>query len=199
MLELAISPGIDQLHSAGGLAAFCAFDGRLVSVQLREEPLEAHGPPGWRGRRRPLVTREDGDTLTVLSPIDGSTHALSRSALAGEARALGAVEVDAIAGNAGWAWWRSPAEPTPAQGWVVSSVPADAARKGLYWGVTGWLEITAVTDAAEVGALSEGCTCRACSVAEIGYLGHLWRQREITATHLLGWHNTCQARSLVEG
>jgi tRNA-guanine family transglycosylase len=47
--------------------------------------------------------------------------------------------------------------------------------------------------------MADGCDCRACAVAGRGYLAHLWAMREITAEHLLGWHNLHQLRRMVEG
>jgi queuine/archaeosine tRNA-ribosyltransferase len=35
-------------------------------------------------------------------------------------------------------------------------------------------------------------------VADAGYIRHLVAMREITGTHLLGWHNLHQLRRLVE-
>jgi queuine/archaeosine tRNA-ribosyltransferase len=199
--ELAVSPGLAVLAAAGGLAAFCGWRERIVALKLSaDDRPERAGAIGWRGRGLPVVVREEGDALTLLSPLDGSKHQFSVAALESAARDLGAETVVDLAGEGiEVTWWRSCTEAIPGRAWVASSVPADAAADGRYWDGAAWSDINSAGDAATAGALMAGCGCRTCQVAPIGYLGHLWRQREITAAHLLGWHNLYQARLLTEG
>jgi hypothetical protein len=199
LLELAVSPGLEVIRALGGLGPFTSWRGRLVAQLLGDRPeTPARGSPvgatGWRARRLPVIVREDDGEMELRSPVDGSTWRLNAADLWAAARELGAATLDGESAS----WWRTHREPPPAGGTVVSSVPAQAAREGLYLTPGGWLEVAARADDAR-GPLVEGCACRACAIAHAGYLAHLWRQREITAAHLLGWHNLHQARLLVEG
>jgi len=84
----------------------------------------------------------------------------------------------------------------------VSDTAQERAREGQFWDGGGWAELTAGGTAGEStgGApLLDTCGCRACTTAARGYLAHLWAMREITAEHLLGWHNLYQLLRLVEG
>jgi hypothetical protein len=203
ILELAMSPGLEVVAAAGGLAAFTGWRGALCGVVLAGDPGQpsrggANRHDGWRARRLPVVEAEDGGRITVRSPIDGTLHDLDRAALLLQAAELGAASTADVLPGGELHWWRSSREPAPA-GWVVSAVPADAAREGLYWSAATWQRIDATLDAADDRRLDPGCPCRACRVARLGYIAHLWRQHEITASHLLGWHNLHQARLLVEG
>lgn len=202
LIELAVSPGLAVVAAAGGLGAYTAWGGAILAL-TRGQPAAAIGPGkgmGWRARGRPVLVREQGDELTLRSPIDGSTHHLTSSGLARAALDLGATPVTKVLGGGRVAWWEEPdTPPPPSAGLVVSAVPAIAARAGRYWTAEGWLEIAAQIDAAVPGPLVAGCACRTCEIAAIGYIKHLWHQREITAMHLLGWHNLHQARLLVEG
>ena len=202
LLDLAVSPGLDVLAAAGGLAQFTGWHGTTVAL-TRAHPT-ADGQPGtadggWRARRPPALVRDHDGDLTVRSAIDGSIHHFTASGLARAAADLGARPVEDLVPQGGLGWWDSPADDPPSTAFVVSAVPATAARAGLYLSAGRWLEIAAATDAAAVGPLAVDCSCRACEIAEVGYIGHLWRQHEITASHLLGWHNLHQARLLVEG
>lgn len=201
LLEMAISPGLELIADAGGLAAFTAWPGTMVAL-VRTNPPAADGeggPTGWRARRAPILLRQRDDELTLRSPIDGSTHHLTFSGLARAAVELGATPTGELMPPGTLAWWDSDREQPPTADWVVSAVPADSARAGRYWMGTGWAEIAAQQDPAAPGRLVEGCPCRTCVIARIGYISHLWQQREITAAHLLGWHNLHRARLLVEG
>jgi hypothetical protein len=203
ILELAISPGLDPIARVGGLRRFTGWGGTICALILPGHPDD---PPrsggrdadGWRARHLPIVTGEQGDDLTVRWPVDGSVHRLSASALARAAADLGATEVaEVVPAGRELTWWRAVRDAVPG-GWVVSAVPADAAREGLYRSEGAWRRIDAVNDAATPGPLDTACSCRACQVAAIGYVAHLWRQHEITASHLLGWHNLHQVRLLIE-
>lgn len=205
LLELAISPGLEAIIAIGGLAAFTGWTGAICGLLLAAE---AGNPPGegdredegWRARRLPTITRRADDELTVRSWVDGSTHHLRASELLLAGGPLGArTATELVPGGVELNWWRRIDDIAPPTGWVVSSVPADAARDGMYRTQAGWSSIADSEDAATPGPLVAGCACRACDVASAGYLGHLWRQREITALHLLGWHNLHQVRRLVEG
>ena len=155
---------------------------------------------GWRARRLPTITGRSDDEMTVRSSLDGSTHHLRAAELILAGGRLGASTASELVPPGDQLdWWRWTGHAAPSTGWVVSSVAADAARDGLFWTEGGWISIAAIEDAATAGPLVAGCACRACEVASAGYLGHLWRQREITASHLLGWHNLQQVRRLVEG
>jgi hypothetical protein len=205
LLELAVSPGLDTIEAAGGIGAFTGWRREVAAVILAErtsEPAlagERQGS-GWRARRLPLITADSGGELTVRSALDGSTHHFDEAALIELGAALGA-PAPALATPAGGRlhWWRSQDQPPTTPGWIVSSVPADAAGAGFFWAGGEWRNMTSLVEAGAPGPLAEGCACRACAIAGSGYIAHLWRQREITAAHLLGWHNLCQARSLVEG
>ena len=201
LIDMAVSPGLEVIAGAGGLAAFTGWPGAILAL-VRTPALAAvdeDQPTGWRARRLPVLVRQQDDELTLRSPIDGSIHHLAYSALAGAAVDLGATPLAALlpAGRVGW--WDSDLQAPPPAGWVVSAVPATAARAGRYWTGTGWAEIATEQDLAAAGRLVEGCGCRTCEIARIGYVAHLWQQREITAAHLMGWHNLHQARLLVEG
>ena len=201
LLELAVSPGLDVLAAVGGLARFTGWRGAIVGVSHGDTRRPALGTAGgFRARRLPVVLRDEGDRLLVRSEIDGSVHDLSHHALAAAAGVLGATPPAALL-PPGTALhrWPSMSEPRPPEGWVYSAVPDEAARLGLYLAPDGWAEISATTDAAAPGPLVPGCECRACQVAQVGYIAHLWSQREITATHLLGWHNLHTIRRRVEG
>ena len=204
LLELAVSPGLDAIAAAGGLAAFTGARasrvcGVILSVPAGEPPADGdRDGEGWRARRLPAVVRAAGDMLTVRSGVDGSTHVIDTTRLIADGARLGGSPAADIVPGAMTTWWRRLADPLPDSGWVVSSVPADAAREGFYWTPGGWTTIGG--EASETpGPLLSGCGCRACATATRGYLAHLWRQREITASHLLGWHNLHQLRGIVEG
>lgn len=200
ILELAVSPGLEVLAAVGGLARFTGWRGALVAVSHgdRTHPAPATAG-GFRARRLPVVLRDDGDRLSVRSEIDGSVHDLSHEALAAAAAELGATLPAALLPPATeLRRWPSMSAPQPPDGWIYSAVPDEAARLGLYLAPGGWAEISQTTDAATPGALVPGCECRACQVAGAGYIAHLWSQREITATHLLGWHNLHAIRAQVE-
>ena len=201
LIELAVSPGLDVVAEAGGLGAYTAWGGAILAL-TREQPAAAirQGKGiGWRARGRPVLVREQGDELTLRSSIDGSTHHLTSSGLAHAAFDLGATPVAKVVGGGRVTWWEEQdTPPPPAAGLVVSALPAVAARAGRYWTTEGGREIAAQTDAAAPGPLVAGCACRTCEIAAIGYIAHLWHQREITAAHLLGWHNLHRARLLVE-
>jgi len=199
LLELAVSPGLELILAAGGLAAFTGWTGPILAltrIDSRRSTV-AEGATGWRARRGPTLVHEQGDGLTLRSSIDGSTHRLTTSGLARAAVDLGATPAEDIVARL--AWWDSPEETLPSANFVVSAVPAAAARDGRYWTSAGWAEVAAEADSAAAGSLVPGCRCRTCEIAEVGYIAHLWRQREITAAHLLGWHNQHQVRLLLEG
>lgn len=132
----------------------------------------------------------------MRSSIDGATHRLDLDEVATVAAELG---VSAPPRGVELRPWLSRRSPLPGDGWVVTPVAAAAGREGEYFNGSTWTSIEDVTDTAEPGELAPGCDCRACTAARRGYLAHLWRQEEITAGHLLGWHNLHALRRRLEG
>ncbi|MFN2464184.1 MAG: hypothetical protein ABR573_09830 [Candidatus Dormibacteria bacterium] len=199
--ELAISPGLATIRDAGGMAAFTGWDGLLLQVtRFADAGTAAQSRSGWRARALPELLRREADVARVRSPLDGSIKELDLAELEGEAGALGGqLPARALPPGEALTWWDSRDNPVPSTGWVVSAVPATAGRAGFYCTGFGWAAVANIRDPATPGPLSTGCECRACAQAGIGYIAHLWGQHEITAAHLLGWHNLHVARSLVEG
>ncbi|GAC1334347.1 MAG: hypothetical protein NVSMB17_15860 [Candidatus Dormibacteria bacterium] len=197
--ELAVSPGFDAIGAMGGLRAFTGWRGLMVQVARWEAAGTAPAAAGWRSRRRPALVSEEPGAVRLRSAIDGSIHAFDVDELSGEADRMGAVRLaSALATGARLHWWDSADDVLPGDGWVVSEVPAAAGRAGFYWTAGGWRAVAEIADAAQGGPLLQGCECRTCTIARCGYIAHLWRQQEITAAHLLGWHNLHQARLAVE-
>jgi queuine/archaeosine tRNA-ribosyltransferase len=193
IVELAVGTGLHRVERLGGLARLTGWDGPLVAVARM-----ASAPPpatGWRARALPQLLSESDGVLELRSALDGSKVSLVRAELAEWARRLGAEPAISIDGDGVEARIWEEAEP-PAAALLVSSRAQDEARKGRFWDGGGWTELAALSGA---GALLDGCDCRACAIAGRGYLAHLWSMREITAEHLLGWHNLHQLRRLVEG
>jgi len=199
VLELAISPGFEAIATIGGLGRFTGWRGVILPVNLADRGLRsARTDSGWRARRLPLVLREQGDELTLRSPIDGSTHQFSAGGLARAIVGLGASETTAVLPpGAQLETWTDIAALPPATGWVVSAVPAEAGRHGRYLAPTGWADVREVALTA-TGPLVADCECRPCAIAGAGYIAHLFSQGEITAAHLLGWHNLHTVRDRVE-
>jgi tRNA-guanine family transglycosylase len=82
---------------------------------------------------------------------------------------------------------------------LVSRLAQDEAGSGRFWSGVAWADLRPAAAEAPESALVAGCSCRACAIASRAYLAHLWAMREITAEHLLGWHNLRQLRLRVEG
>jgi queuine/archaeosine tRNA-ribosyltransferase len=200
ILELAVSPGLDEVEALGGLAAFTGWKGPIGAVQLGEPGSGVHGAAtGLRARRRPVIISATTAALRVRSTVDGSIHELGPGVLDLEARRLGATSWrDLAPEGTEIRAWEDADDPLPGRGWVVSAAPGEAGRQGRYRVAGAWAQITAIADAATPGPLVRGCGCRTCAIAGAGYVAHLWDQGEITAAHLLGAHNLHCARHEVE-
>jgi queuine/archaeosine tRNA-ribosyltransferase len=193
IIELAVGMGLDRVERLGGLARLTGWDGPVVAVaRTASEPPAA---TGWRARAIPELLSESDGILALRSALDGSKVSLVRAELAGWARRLGAEPAASVAGDGVEAPVWGEGEPPPGS-LLVSSRAQDEARKGRFWDGRAWADVAATNGG---GALADGCDCRACAVAGRGYLAHLWAMREITAEHLLGWHNLHQLRRMVEG
>ena len=181
VLELRLGPGLDTVQAAGGLGAFIGWDGPIVAIARYSD--EATGATGWRGRGLPQLLRADGDSLTLRSTVDGDVATVALEQLQAETAGLGADagdEADPVA------VWIDPDAPPPASGIVVTELGQAQAAGGRYFDRGTWRDIAE----GAAGLLAPSCGCRACQVAGGAYLAHLWAVREITAQHLLTWHNT---------
>ena len=193
IVELALGLGLDRVERLGGLARLTGWEGPLVAVARM-----ASGRPaatGWRARALPELLSEHEGTLKLRSALDGGILSLERLALADWARRLGAEPATSVAGDGAEVLEWEGGEPPPGA-LLVSGMAQERAREGRFWDGSGW---TGLATAAGAGSLVDGCGCRACAVASRGYLAHLWAMREITAEHLLGWHNLHQLHQMVEG
>ena len=199
VLDLLVAPGADGIHAAGGLRRFIGWDGDIVAVEPASTEPSTSAPvaaaTGWRARApHHLVSEKDG-VVKLRSSIDGGLVELRREAIAAfsaEAGVLVADDPTAVA------TWRDADAPPPQAAIVVSALAAEQAAAGRYHDGMAWRPIDA-PGAAAGGAPVDGCQCRTCRRARRDYLEHLWSMREITATHLLAWHNLHQLRALVEG
>ena len=193
IVELAMGLGVDRIERLGGLARLTGWQGPLVAVARF-----GAGPPpatGWRARALPELLSERDGVLRLRSTVDGGTVTVTREDLADGARRIGAEPAASVTGAGVDVLEWDDGEPPPG-GLLVSSRAAEEAHRGRFWDGSGWGELAA---APGPGPLLDGCGCRACRVAERGYLAHLLAMREITAEHLLGWHNLYQLRLVVEG
>jgi queuine/archaeosine tRNA-ribosyltransferase len=189
VLELRLGPGLDTVHAAGGLGAFIGWDGPIVAIARYSD--EAPGATGWRARGLPQLLRADGDSLTLRSAVDGDVVIIALEQLQAETAGLGAGtgdEADRVA------VWIDVDGPQPASDIVVTELGQAQAAEGRYYDRGAWRDISQVP----AGPLAPTCGCRACRVAGGAYLAHLWAVREITAQHLLTWHNVHQLRLVVE-
>jgi queuine/archaeosine tRNA-ribosyltransferase len=192
IVELAVSLGLDRVERLGGLARLTGWEGPLVAVaRVASRPPAA---TGWRARALPQLLSERDGILKLRSALDGSVVSVARAELADRARRLGAEPATSIAGDGVELQEWNGGEPSSGA-LLVSALAQEQARDGRYWDGSGWAEVTV---AAGTGPLLDGCGCRACAIAGRGYLAHLWAMREITAEHLLGWHNLHQLRLRVE-
>lgn len=195
MVELALGLGLERIDRLGGLHALTGWAGPLLAVaRMTTDPAMA---TGWRSRALPrLVTERDG-ILELRSSIDGATVQLARSQLSDAARRMGAEPAASLAGDGAQLLAWDDGDPPPGA-LLVSTLAQDMAAKARFWAGAGWTRLAAAPGDAGYPLL-QGCLCRACAVASRGYLAHLSALREITAEHLLGWHNLHQLRLLVEG
>jgi queuine/archaeosine tRNA-ribosyltransferase len=193
IVELAVGLGLDRVERLGGLARLTGWEGPLVAVARMA--LVPPAATGWRARALPELLAEGDGVLELRSALDGGRVRLVRTELAAWARRLGAEPATSVAGEGVEVVQWDGGEPPPAA-LLVTGQPQEQAREGRFWDGSTWVEV--VTANGE-SSLVEGCGCRACSIAGRGYLAHLWAMREITAEHLLGWHNLYQLRRMVEG
>jgi queuine/archaeosine tRNA-ribosyltransferase len=189
ILELQVNLGLEAVRSAGGLGRFTGWEGPILAVVRYSD--EAASTEGWRGRGLPQALKAEGDRLRLRSPVDGSIQLVSPSDLTKEAVSLGA-EAPPAGGLAGAEAWTDDAGPPPPGPTVITALAQDEAAAGKFWDGSGW---AGVLDGA---ARWPACDCRACVIAGADYIAHMWRVREITAEHLLTWHNMHQLRLLVE-
>ncbi len=195
ILELGLGLGWERIERLGGLGTFLGWDGPVVAVAGWST-----GPTGTTGRRAralpQLLSDEDG-VLHLRSAIDGTTVKLGRLEISDAARRLGAEPDAAIAGDGvalvTWEDGDPPAGPV-----ILSRLAQEQAHRGRFWNGAGWSELRPSAAFADEEPLRNGCACRACGIATRGYLTHLWNMREITAEHLLGWHNLHQSWLRVE-
>src|SRR5258708_39425185 len=168
-------PGLVAFEAVGGLRAFTGWRGPIVAVARASDdpPPEA----GGRARSLPQLFTTRAGALRLRSAVDGSIVPVELAALFAKAREMGADEVLEQTLGPDTVWVQVGAV-------IVSTTAQDAAESGRYWDGQGWRSI-----AGAKGRLAPGCECRACRVATSAYLAQLWDAREITAQHLLNWHN----------
>jgi queuine/archaeosine tRNA-ribosyltransferase len=189
VLELSSEVGVDRIRACGGINAWLSWQGPVLAIF--RVATTAPSTTGWRGHGLPHLIRERDGELTVKSPVDGTALNTSHAALAMAALAIGAVP-SAQLDNAGerFCLWDDAGSAPPAEDLVVSGLAAAQARAGKHFDDDSWQDVTE--------QLKAYCDCRACSLASGDLLRHLWESREITATHLLTWHNLHRMRLAVE-
>ena len=190
VVELALGPGLAAVDAAGGLRAFTGWDGDFVAVG--RWGVVASPGSGWRARALPVAVRESEGALTLRSSIDGSQVDLSLGGLAAWATAQGTTLGAGL--EPGREIWADAAAPPPPGAVLVTALAQDEAHAGRSRSAGAWVALQDVSSE----RLAEGCACRSCRLATRGYVEHLWTQREITAEHLLCWHNLQQLRNEVE-
>ena len=195
IVELALGLGLERIERLGGLPGLLGWDGPVVAIAGWS--IERPPSSGRRGRALPQLLGDQEGVVELRSAIDGSTVRLARQELSEWAYRLGAAPDASIAG-AGVVVVTWEAGDPPAGPLVVSRLAQLEAHGGRFWDGAGWNALGPTAGAGGEGPMREGCACRACATATRGYLAHLWKMREITAEHLLGWHNLHQARLRVE-
>jgi queuine/archaeosine tRNA-ribosyltransferase len=195
ILELALGLGLQRVNDLGGLQALTGWAGPL----LAEARMTSEAPPatGWRARALPRLIAERDGVLELRSAIDGRTFRLARSELADAARRMGAEPAVSLTGDGVELLAWDEGDPPP-NALLLSTLAQDMAAQARFWDGGGWAGL-AVARGEDGSPLLESCRCRACAIASRRYLAHLAAMREITAEHLLGWHNLYQLRLLVEG
>jgi queuine/archaeosine tRNA-ribosyltransferase len=196
ILELALGLGLDRVQRLGDLHALTGWTGPLLAVARTSNDV----PPatGWRARALPRLVADRDGVLELRSAIDGATVRLARPELAEAARRMGAEPAASLAADGVELVAWDEGHP-PANALLVSSLAQDMASQAFYWDGAGWAELRAPGEPQDTAPLIDGCRCRACAIASRVYLAHLSTMREITAEHLLGWHNLHQLRLVVEG
>jgi queuine/archaeosine tRNA-ribosyltransferase len=196
IVELALGVGLEAVARLGGLAALTGWQGPLVAVGHTAGT--APSTTGWRAKGLPWLVSERDGVMVLRSPVDGGTTRLARAELADRAYGLGAEPAASLSEpGVTVADWDSGAP--PAQVLVVSRLAQEEAARGRFWAGEEWADLDLVATEAPTDPLVDGCSCRACAIASRAYLAHLLAMREITAEHLLGWHNLHQLRLRVEG
>lgn len=189
VLELHLA-GLSE-RTADGLRRFIGWDGSILAVARWAD--DAPAAAGWRARALPKAIL-DGEELRVVSSIDGRRVRVGLAELRSLADELGSDRL--VMPGEGWdiVWTDRDANP-PARDVVVSSLAQDQASGGFFWDGAAWGSL----DVEGTMPLAPGCECRTCEVARRDYLAHLWGARELTAQHLLTWHNLHQLRRRLEG
>src|SRR5258708_6957982 len=195
IVELAVGLGLERIERLGGLSAFLAWDRPVVAIAGWSTAAPA--TTGRRSRTPPQLLSERDGVLLLRSAIDGGTIQLARRDLAAWADRLGAEPASSIAGEgldvASW----DDGDPPPGQ-LIVSGLAQRQAHEGRFWDGAGWSQLGSSPADAGNQPMREDCSCRGCAIATRGYLSHLWKMREITAEHLLCWHNLHQIRIRIE-
>jgi queuine/archaeosine tRNA-ribosyltransferase len=195
VIEMALGMGLETVDRLGGLAAVTGWHGPLVAVG--RTAASAAAATGWRARSLPWLVSERDGVLELRSSVDGSTTRLATAELADWARRLGAEPaISLLESGVAVVDWEAGKPPPSAL--VVSRLAQDEAARGRFWSGNDWAAIDGAAAEAAEAPLVSGCGCRACAIASRGYLAHLHAMREITAEHLLGWHNLHQLRLRVE-
>ncbi|MDP9325759.1 MAG: queuine tRNA-ribosyltransferase family protein [Candidatus Dormibacteraeota bacterium] len=191
ILELWLGVGFDRIDAGGGLGSFIGWDGPIVGVAryTEEGPVMA----GWRGRGLPQLLKQRGDTIKLRSAIDGTAVDVVIDELRTKAAALGPGVVDATGDHSVKLWSGAGYPPGNAQVVVTDAANLEAGA-GRYHSDSGWTDLATAAG----GPLVAGCDCRTCGIAGSAYIAHLAAVHEITADHLLAWHNTHRLRRLVE-
>jgi queuine/archaeosine tRNA-ribosyltransferase len=190
ILELWLGVGFDRIDAAGGLGPFIGWDGPIVGIARYAD--EAPVMAGWRGRGLPQLLKQRDDTLRLRSAIDGAVVDVVIDELRTRAATLGPGLVNATDDDV--RPWSGASDP-PVDGRIVVSDAAQVeAAAGRYHADSGWTELATPAG----GPLVPGCGCRPCRIAGSAYIAHLAAAREITAEHLLVWHNTHRLRRVVE-
>jgi queuine/archaeosine tRNA-ribosyltransferase len=196
IVELALGMGLEAVDRLGGLAALTGWDGPLVAVG--RTAASAPAATGWRARSLPWLVSDRDGVWELRSSLDGGTTRLALTELSDRARRLGAEPAASLSAfGVEVHEWVSGVPPPRAL--LVSGLAQDEARSGRFWTGSEWADLGLAASETTKGPLVAGCGCRACSIASRGYLAHLLAMREITAEHLLGWHNLHQLRLRVEG
>jgi len=189
VLELSIEVGIEEIQARGGINGWLSWQGPVLALYRTG----ASAPPGtgWRAHALPQLIRERDGEMTLKSSVDGRAIKTTRARILESARSIGAVptaQLDEFGVRIGL--WDDPGAPPPEEELVVSALAASQGRRGRRLDGGAWRDVDAT------GAVA--CDCRACGIASPELLVHMWRSREITATHLLTWHNLHQTRLLVQ-
>jgi queuine/archaeosine tRNA-ribosyltransferase len=185
VLELAMGAGLQRIADLGGIGAYLGWDGTILAVARWSTAPPAS--PGWRGLERKRESR-----LLLRSAVDGALTEVDLEELARVVAGLGAQpSAELVPGGSPVVWWNAADGGAPPGDCVVTAMAQEEAARGRFRAGHAWHDLTAFSDTRDdtPRALVEGCACRACSRASLALLRHLWLSREISAAHLLCWHN----------